>query len=36
VLLIFVGAVGSFFWLDALFGVAVAMGFPQLLVAFLK
>ncbi len=32
VLLIYAGAIGSFFWLDALYGAAVAFGLPNLLV----
>jgi hypothetical protein len=30
---IFLGAIGSFFWLDAIYGVAVALAGPKLLVA---
>ena len=32
VAIIFLGAIGSFFWLDALYGVGVAMALPNLLV----
>jgi hypothetical protein len=30
--LIYAGAVGSFFWLDLLYGVGVAVGLPYLLI----
>jgi len=30
--LIYVGSLGSFFWLDLLYGVGVAIGFPKLIV----
>jgi hypothetical protein len=30
--MIFVGAIGSFFWVDAVYGVAVAIALPLLLV----
>jgi len=33
--LIYLGALGSFFWLDLLYGIAVAVGFPNLLIALL-
>ena len=31
VALIYLGAIGSFFWLDALYGVAVALALPSLI-----
>lgn len=30
--LIYVGSLGSFFWLDLLYGVGIAIGFPKLIV----
>jgi hypothetical protein len=33
--IIFAGAIGSLFWLDAVYGVAVALSAPKLLVALL-
>lgn len=33
--IIFLGAIGSFFWLDAIYGVGVALAGPKLLVAVL-
>jgi hypothetical protein len=33
--LIYAGSIGSFFWLDALYGVGVAIGLPNLLIALL-
>lgn len=33
--IIFLGAIGSFFWLDAFYGVAVALAGPKLLVTLL-
>ena len=30
--LIYLGALGSFFWLDFIFGIGVVMGFPHLLI----
>jgi hypothetical protein len=33
--LIYAGALGSFFWLDLLYGVGVAIGLPNLLIAIL-
>jgi type III secretory pathway component EscS len=30
--LIYIGSIGSFFWLDALYGVAVAVGLPNLII----
>lgn len=33
--LIYLGAVGSFFWLDFVYGIVVAMGFPHLLINLL-
>jgi hypothetical protein len=30
--LIYVGSLGSFFWLDLLYGIGVAIGFPKLIV----
>jgi len=30
--LIYVGSIGSFFWLDVFYGVAVAIGFPNFLI----
>ena len=33
--LIYLGALGSFFWLDLLYGVAVAVGLPNLLIYIL-
>jgi hypothetical protein len=35
VALIYVGALGSFFWLDAIYGVALSMALPTLLVQYL-
>jgi len=35
VALIYLGALGSFFWLDAIYGVALSMALPTLLVHFL-
>jgi hypothetical protein len=32
---IFLGAIGSFFWLDAIYGAALAIAGPHLLVALL-
>ena len=32
VVLIYIGAIGSFVWLDAIYGLAVALGLPNLLV----
>jgi hypothetical protein len=34
--LIYLGALGSFFWLDLLYGVGVAIGLPRLLVSLLS
>ncbi|WP_345949754.1 hypothetical protein ABDD95_23180 [Mucilaginibacter sp. PAMB04274] len=31
--LIFIGSLGGFFWLDVAYGVAVAVGLPNLIVA---
>ncbi|MES2772690.1 MAG: DUF3267 domain-containing protein [Bacteroidota bacterium] len=31
--LIYLGSIGSFFWLDLIYGVAVAIGLPNLLIA---
>lgn len=33
--LIYVGSIGSFFWLDLFYGVAIAIGFPYLLIYLL-
>jgi hypothetical protein len=33
--LIYLGSIGSFFWLDFLYGIAVAVGIPNLLVSLL-
>jgi hypothetical protein len=33
---IYLGTLGSFFWLDAVYGVAVAIGFPHLLISVLS
>jgi hypothetical protein len=33
--LIYLGAIGSFFWLDLIYGVAVVIGFPQLIISLL-
>ncbi|TSD67689.1 DUF3267 domain-containing protein [Inquilinus sp. KBS0705] len=33
--LIYIGSLGSFFWLDLAYGIALAVGFPNLLIAFL-
>jgi hypothetical protein len=33
--LIYLGAIGSFFWLDLVYGIGVAMGFPHLLINML-
>jgi hypothetical protein len=33
--LIYLGALGSFFWLDLAYGIGVIMGFPKLLIALL-
>lgn len=35
VALIYIGAIGSIFWLDAIYGIAVAMALPMLLVHLL-
>jgi hypothetical protein len=35
VALIYVGALGSFFWLDLLYGIGVAVGLPHLIIALL-
>lgn len=32
---IYLGALGSFFWLDAIYGAAVALGLPWLIIKFL-
>ena len=34
--LIYVGALGSFFWLDLIYGVGVAIGFPNLIIWLLS
>jgi hypothetical protein len=34
--LIYLGSLGSFFWLDAIYGVAVAVGIPKLLIWILS
>lgn len=34
--LIYLGSLGSFFWLDLLYGVGVAIGFPQLVIWLLQ
>lgn len=34
--LIYLGSLGSFFWLDLLYGVGVAMGFPYLVMALMS
>lgn len=34
--LIYIGAIGSFFWLDVLYGVGVAIGLPHLIVFMLS
>lgn len=34
--LIYLGSIGSFFWLDALYGVGVAIGLPNLLIWMLS
>jgi hypothetical protein len=31
--LIYVGSIGSFVWLDLLYGIAVAVGLPKLIIA---
>jgi hypothetical protein len=33
--LIYLGALGSFFWLDLLYGIGVAVGLPNLLIYLL-
>jgi hypothetical protein len=33
--LIYIGAIGSFFWLDAIYGFAVAVGIPNLIVSLM-
>lgn len=33
--LIYLGSIGSFFWLDLIYGVAVAIGFPKLIIMLL-
>ncbi|HYV52983.1 MAG TPA: DUF3267 domain-containing protein, partial [Chitinophagaceae bacterium] len=33
--LIYAGALGSFFWLDLIYGVAIAFGLPNLIVSLL-
>lgn len=33
--LIYAGALGSFFWLDALYGAGIVVGFPKLLIALM-
>ena len=35
VALIYLGAIGSFFWLDFFYGITVALGFPHLLINLL-
>lgn len=32
--LIYLGSLGSFFWLDLLYGIAVAIGLPRLIISF--
>jgi hypothetical protein len=34
--LIYLGSLGSFFWLDALYGVAVCVGLPNLIISLLS
>lgn len=34
--LIYIGSLGSFFWLDALYGIGVAIGFPNLIIRLLS
>lgn len=34
--LIYIGSIGSFFWLDLIYGVAIAVGLPNLLIALLS
>ena len=34
--LIHIGSIGSFFWLDLIYGVAIAIGFPNLLIYLLS
>ena len=34
--LIYLGAIGSFFWLDFAYGIGVIMGFPQLIISILS
>jgi len=34
--LIYIGSLGSFFWLDAIYGVAIAVGLPKLIVSLLS
>jgi hypothetical protein len=33
--IIYLGAIGSFFWLDLVYGIGVVMGFPHLLIGIL-
>jgi len=33
--LIYLGSLGSFFWLDLLYGIAIAVGFPHLVISML-
>jgi hypothetical protein len=33
--LIYLGSFGSFFWLDLLYGIGIAIGLPNLLIAIL-
>lgn len=33
--LIYLGSIGSFFWLDLIYGIAVAVGLPNLIIALL-
>ena len=33
--LIYIGSIGSFFWLDLAYGVALAVGLPNLLIALM-
>jgi len=34
--LIYIGSFGSFFWLDAIYGIAIAVGLPHLIINLLS